>query len=232
MYGKESLLTLVFHFRIRSATSVNYSSRSHICHLTSKIYRVSIFTLASSFQEIRLTSHLKLFRHEHTPLRSPSPHSFLTAPSQLLNVLQVHPIPTASLTAMLRRPPTSIPITPDDLAIFEKQYAQGQIYADHHQRSNIGNGWTDEHDHGFETPPSSMGEGQMNGNPGAAGHEGGEERRVKTRRERILGAAGGGVGGGAAAASATTGGHAGSNGGTVAAAASGGEGPSTAQSGR
>jgi hypothetical protein len=72
----------------------------------------------------------------------------------------------------------------------------------------------------------------MDGNPGAAGHEGGQERRVKTRQERILGAAGSGVGGGAAAASATTGGHAGSNGGTVAAAASGGEGPSTAQPGR
>jgi Anaphase-promoting complex APC subunit CDC26 len=101
-----------------------------------------------------------------------------------------------SSNTMLRRPPTSIHLTADDLAIFEKQYAQGQIYSDHQPNSNY-TGQQQQQDMG--TPDSLRREGQMAGNQDAGGgggggaggtRMGGEERRVKSRDERIHGPGG------------------------------------------
>lgn len=104
---------------------------------------------------------------------------------------------------MLRRPPTAISPTPDDLAFFEKQYAQGQIYANHHETTinSDNSNWQQQQNIG--TPGSSRGEGQVAAGVGVAEgareQVGGEERRVKTREERIQGitAAGGAVDGSA-----------------------------------
>jgi hypothetical protein len=102
---------------------------------------------------------------------------------------------------MLRRPATTITLAAEDLAIFEKQYASGQIYADHHERNNFNsdnNDWSQRQD--TATPGSARGDGQMVGSAGAVEglrgqlETGGEERRVKSRAERIQGTAAAGAG--------------------------------------
>jgi Anaphase-promoting complex APC subunit CDC26 len=122
---------------------------------------------------------------------------------------------------MLRRPPTTIGITVEDIALFESQYAQGHIYRSHtHQESNQtdsnGQSGTQGQQHDVDTPENSREEDadSMVANPGeyadgpvgqshASGNRNrnrnGEHRRIKTREQRIHGSA---VAAAAAAASA------------------------------
>jgi Anaphase-promoting complex APC subunit CDC26 len=102
---------------------------------------------------------------------------------------------------MLRRPATSITLTADDLAIFEKQYASGQIYSDHHERNSINsdaNDWSQRQD--TATPGSAREDGQMASSAGevevlrAQADTGGEDKRVKSRAERIQGTTAAGAG--------------------------------------
>ncbi|ERF71025.1 hypothetical protein EPUS_03305 [Endocarpon pusillum Z07020] len=106
---------------------------------------------------------------------------------------------------MIRRPPTSIGLTADDLAIFEKQYASGEIYAHHH----------DDNDTNHKAGKKRRAQGQDGEAPGepneggiqaagdanaAEGREGDgeltqaqraeEERKARTREQRILGSTG------------------------------------------
>jgi Anaphase-promoting complex APC subunit CDC26 len=108
---------------------------------------------------------------------------------------------------MLRRPPTSIGLTPDDLAIFEKQYAQGQIYADHHESNTQHNAWEQRQDTG---PPGST--GGSAGDAGGQAEVGVEERKMKSRDERIHGTT---LSAGAGAGTSESGGARGTNAGVV-----------------
>jgi Anaphase-promoting complex APC subunit CDC26 len=137
---------------------------------------------------------------------------------------------------MLRRPATLLHLNQDDLAIFEKQYAQGQIYPHHHPQhhqtqqqyqNDSGEYWGSEReeDEDMATPQSerdeimreaiargearSMDPREMAG--GAPGvRRSGEERRPKTREERIRGTNAGsssntGAGSGSGSGSGATG---------------------------
>ena len=115
---------------------------------------------------------------------------------------------------MIRRPPTSIGLTADDLAIFEKQYASGEIYAHHHDTNNSGRNQHAQRQEG-ETPGSPEEGGSQAAEDANAGEvrEGDtgltqaqlaeEERKARTRDQRILGSTGD-VAAAAAAAGGTT----------------------------
>lgn len=102
---------------------------------------------------------------------------------------------------MIRRPPTSIGLTADDLAIFEKQYASGEIYA-HHRDTNDSAGTQRAPRMDVATPASP----RDGANPMAKGANAGEiresgrgqtqaqldeeQRQARTRDQRILGTTG------------------------------------------
>ncbi len=104
---------------------------------------------------------------------------------------------------MIRRPPTTIGLTADDLAIFEKQYASGEIYA-HHQADTTNGVRTQraQRQNGIATPASA----RDGGSPAAEDadaeevreHDRGQtqmqldegEKQARTRDQRILGTTG------------------------------------------
>jgi len=133
---------------------------------------------------------------------------------------------------MLRRPPTSIGITAEDIALFESQYAQGHIYRSHHYQesdqanSNGQNSSTRGQRYDPNMPATSGGDddndaASMEANPGgeaeapvgqthasSSGNRNSGQRRIKTREQRIQGsvvaAAAAAASGSAAAAAAAS----------------------------
>jgi phage protein D len=128
---------------------------------------------------------------------------------------------------MLRRPPTTIGITAEDIALFESQYAQGHIYRSHHYpesqhtNSNAQNSQNSQNGNpnqrldpnmpaASEDDEADDDAASMIANPGvpstsagqmhASGNRNSGQRRIRTREQRIHGSV---VAAAAAAASAS-----------------------------
>ena len=88
---------------------------------------------------------------------------------------------------MLRRQPTTITLTTDDLALFERSYAQGQIYPSHAQAQQQDQQRTNENE--AQKMAAGAGEDGKGKNQAGAGSGAGAEADewVRSREERIRG---------------------------------------------